>query len=608
MKQTEKPRYTVRQNVRCMLRLAWKREKSVIWLCLGFAALSLSINLAQLYIAPEVLQRVEQKAPLGELLGVIAAFSLALVLLSGLLEYVNLNSDFGRIRLRTSIVNDLNDKACTTSYPNTCDPDVLKLKEKAHDSCNGNEKATEHVWTTLSNLLLNVAGLAAYLTVLANLNLLLLLVILLTTAAGFFVSRRINDWGYRHREEEGEYLQKLYYIQGQAESPALAKDIRIFGLMPWLRSVYDSVFRLYEAFTARRERVYAWSCVVDVLLGIARNGIAYWYLISLTLQNGLSASEFLLYFTAFTGFSAWVTGILQEAAVLHKESIGISVVQEYLNLPEPFRFAEGKPVPKADRYELRLEHVSFRYPGAETPIFRDLNLALRPGEKLAVVGLNGAGKTTLVKLLCGFYDPDEGRVLLNGEDIREFDRADYYRLFSAVFQENSELDVTVAETVAQAVSGIDTGRVKDCLERAGLAEQARAFPKGLDTHLGKNVYLDGVELSGGQKQRLMLAGALTLFNSPAVALLLAAILVLAAALSPMCQNRVIQYQLKSAEDAKFGNRLFSAFGFIGDEKERAMDIRMYRQQELARHYLEADVLLASASRYARGSAGASAPF
>ena len=100
------------------------------------------------------------------------------------------------------------------------------------------------------------------------------------------------------------------------------------------------------------------------------------------------------------------------------------------------------------------------------------------------------------------------------------------------------------------------------------------------------------------------AGALTLFNSPIVALLLAAILVLAAALSPMCRNRITQYQLKSAEDAKFSNRLFCAFGFIGDEKERAMDIRMYRQQELARHYLKADVILASASRYARGPAGA----
>ncbi len=100
------------------------------------------------------------------------------------------------------------------------------------------------------------------------------------------------------------------------------------------------------------------------------------------------------------------------------------------------------------------------------------------------------------------------------------------------------------------------------------------------------------------------AGALTLFNSPAVALLLAAILVLAAALSPMCRNRVIQYQMKSAEDAKFGNRLFCSFGFIGEEKERAMDIRMYRQQELARHYLKADVILASASRYARDPAGA----
>lgn len=152
--------------------------------------------------------------------------------------------------------------------------------------------------------------------------------------------------------------------------------------------------------------------------------------------------------------------------------------------------------------------MSFRYPNTEKYIIRNMNLTIHPGENIAIVGLNGAGKTTLVKLLCGFYDPDEGRILLNGTDIREFNRRDYYSLFSAVFQEFSELDITVAQTVAQAVSEIDMDRVKDCIRKAGVTEQIEALPNGYETHLGKNVYLDGIQLSGGQTQRLMLARAL----------------------------------------------------------------------------------------------------
>ena len=329
-----------------------------------------------------------------------------------------------------------------------------------------------------------------------------------TTAAGFFIGQRINAWGYRHREEESSYQKKIHYIAQKTESIQLAKDIRIFGLGPWLSDIYERTLRLYDAFINRRERIYTGACAVDALLSLARNGIAYAYLIWLTLTEGLPASQFLLYFSAFTGFSTWVTGILQECSTLHKESLDLSTIQEYLHLPEPFHFADGAPVPPADRYELRLDHVTFRYPGTKKPILQDLSLTIRPGEKVAVVGLNGAGKTTLVKLLCGFYDPDEGRVLLNGQDIRQFDRRAYYQLFSTVFQESSELDITVAQTVAQRVDGIDMDKVKACVAKAGLAEKIASLPQGYDTHLGKQVYLDGVELSGGQTQRLMLARAL----------------------------------------------------------------------------------------------------
>ena len=120
------------------------------------------------------------------------------------------------------------------------------------------------------------------------------------------------------------------------------------------------------------------------------------------------------------------------------------------------------------------------YPSAirdtEKDILKQMNLTIHPGEKLAVVGLNGAGKTTMVMLLCGFYDPTEGRVLLNGQDIREFDRRQYYRLFSAVFQGFSILDTTIAECVAQTAKNIDMEKVSRSLARAGLTETVAMIP------------------------------------------------------------------------------------------------------------------------------------
>lgn len=534
MKSKQKPKYTIWQNVCFMVRAAWRRRRSVLWLCLVSVVISVGIQLTQLYIAPTVLKKVEDLAPLPELLGTIAVFSGILLALNALRGYVDANVLYGRVEVRTEIVKDINEKGCTTAYPNTRDPKVLKLQREAMEACSSNAEATEHIWTTLTTLLLNGLGFVIYLALLSDLNLALIGVIIVTTAAGFFVNKWINAWEYRHREEKAQYTKELSYLRRKAESPRLAKDIRIFGLAPWLNDLYTSTCRMLEAFTCRRERIYTWTCVVDAVLQLVRNGIAYLYLIGFTLRQGLDASTFLLYFTAFSGFSNWVTGLLSELTALHKESLDISLVQEYLNLPEPFRFEGGKSIATTGGYELRLENVTFRYPGTDREILRHMNLTIHPGEKLAIVGLNGAGKTTLVKLLCGFYDPDEGRVLLNGTDIREFNRREYYALFSAVFQDMSVLDITVAQTVAQCVDGVDLDRVKSCIDKAGLTRKIEALPRGPDTHVGRKVFLDGVEFSGGEVQRLMLARALYKDGG---------ILVLdepTAALDPIAENDIYQ--------------------------------------------------------------------
>lgn len=193
---------------------------------------------------------------------------------------------------------------------------------------------------------------------------------------------------------------------------------------------------MYRGFLYRREKIYCLSVLADLILSFLRNGAAYVFLIALTLRDGLPASQFLLYFAAISGFTEWITGILEQSSVLYKECLEISQVMEYLNWPEPFRFTGGVPIPAQpdSDCEIRLSHVSYRYPESDREIIHDMNLTLHPGEKIAVVGLNGAGKTTLVRLICGFLDPTEGTVTLNGTDIRSFNRPEYYDLFPLYFR------------------------------------------------------------------------------------------------------------------------------------------------------------------------------
>lgn len=536
-KKTPKPKYNLWQNTGFMLRTSRKYAKSVFPLCIVLALLSAGKSVAELLIAPAILNKIELSASLGSVVFTIAAFALVLMLLSGLRSYVDTNALFGRIAVRSQgIYLSISRKYAETSYPNLLNTDFLALGEKASAACAGNSESSEAIWTTLTDLMTSCIGFIVYLALLTNLNLWLAALVAATTAVSYFASKRINEWGYLHRSEELELTKRIEYANKTATSREFAKDIRMFGLRGWLEDLWGSTMRLYSAFCAKRERKYIWANIIDIVLTFLRNGIAYAFLIGITVKNGLPASQFLLYFAALSGFAQWVVEILDKLSVMHKQSLDISTIREFLDWDEPFDLNGGERIAfePNKQYEIRLDNVSFRYPKADKDTLSHINLTVHPGEKLAIVGLNGAGKTTLVKLVCGFLDPTEGRILLNGEDIRKFNRNDYYALFSAVFQEFSVLDVTVKENVAQCVDGIDETRVWQCIDKAGLTEKIQSLPKGIETHLGRRVFKDGVEFSGGQTQRLMLARALYK-NAP--------ILVLdepTAALDPIAENDIYQ--------------------------------------------------------------------
>lgn len=169
-------------------------------------------------------------------------------------------------------------------------------------------------------------------------------------------------------------------------------------------------------------------------------------------------------------------------------------------------YAGTAPAPTALRDGINLEHVSFTYPGTDTPVLRDVDVLLPAGTTIAVVGENGAGKTSLVKILTGMYRPTSGRILVDGVDLADLDIVDWRRRLGGTFQDFVRLETTAHRTVGVGDPSAmdDTDQVVSAVERGGAGPVVRQLPDGLDSHVGKT-YLDGAELSGGQWQRLAIA-------------------------------------------------------------------------------------------------------
>ena len=507
----ERKKYGVLRNMLFMMREAKRTAPSVIVLAVLDGLAAVAVSVVELYVAPSILRSLERQDTLTRLLFIILFFTIAITAASALQTYIKRNLMFGRIEVRDAILKKVRRKMSTCSYPLHESETFRNLLNKANDALNDNGKAAEAIWNTFSGLILNSLGFVIYIMLLKRVDAAVILATIVTAVLGYVVNYGVNEWNYRHRREEEELVKKIKYVQYSVQDRALAKDLHIFGMQEWMRDVHEKYIRLYLDFGARREKRYFVADLTNLALGLLRNGIAYARLLDLVLGGKIGAAEFLLYFSAVSGFTAWICGIMEMLSALHRQGLELDAVREFLDYRELFLMEEGKPLIQEENkaYTIELRDVTFGYRGTASvpaePIFSHLNLTIRPGEKLAVVGLNGAGKTTLVKLICGFYDPDEGEVLLNGVNIKVYNRRDYYRLIAGVFQDFSLIPASVAANVAQDLKNIDLQKVQDCIDKAGLRQKIESLPQAYDTLLDRNVYTEATELSGGELQRLMIA-------------------------------------------------------------------------------------------------------
>jgi ABC-type multidrug transport system fused ATPase/permease subunit len=221
----------------------------------------------------------------------------------------------------------------------------------------------------------------------------------------------------------------------------------------------------------------------------------------------MPVADFVLYFGMIAGFAVWFDGLADNLYWFNRINVGFGEMREFLDHPNKPNRGPGAPLPK-ETFAAEFRHVDYRFSGSEIEIYKDFNLKIKKGEKLAVVGPNGAGKTTFVKLLCGLYRPTGGEVLIDGKPIDAYNIDEYYSLFAAVFQDITVMPMKVKENIACDTKNIDEKRLSDAIKLSGFGEIADKLEKGADTYLVRGIYPDAVDLSGGETQKLALARAL----------------------------------------------------------------------------------------------------
>ncbi|HEX4905583.1 MAG TPA: ABC transporter ATP-binding protein [Acidimicrobiales bacterium] len=315
-------------------------------------------------------------------------------------------------------------------------------------------------------------------------------------------------------------LRRARYLSDLAMTPAAAKELRLFGLGSWLRDRFLTTHRaaiepVWRARAASRRRL--------VLPELARGVVAfvaYGVLVDAAVHGEISVGRFGFLFSAIQ--MVWGLSSMTNADVAYSFGIrALPAIPELEAALEQTRLPGTRAAGVMPVEAVRFEGVSFRYPGSENAILDGLDLELRAGESLAVVGSNGAGKTTLVKLLARFYDPTAGRVTVDGVDLRELDASSWQCRVAAIFQDFTHYELSVAENVGLGAPALldDRDALREAARRAGALELIEALPDGWDTVLSRRV-AGGVELSGGEWQRIALARALLAVDAGAGILVL----------------------------------------------------------------------------------------
>ena len=353
----------------------------------------------------------------------------------------------------------------------------------------------------------NAISLISYGTLLYRFSPWAVLVLLLAGLPSFIAETKFSGDAFRLFRWRSPETRMQLYLETVLAREDHAKEVKLYGLGPLLLDRYRDIFsKLYGAdrdLTIRRE---SWGFGLGLLGTLTLYGAYGWIAMSTVIAR-ITLGQMTMYLMLFRQGQSAVSAMLSSIGGMYEDNLYLSNLYEYLETPVPLSRGIVQYGVRPDD-GIRFEQVSFTYPGANAPALQHINLHIRPGQSLALVGQNGSGKTTLIKLLTRLYEPGSGRILLDGTDLREWDESVLLQRIGVIFQDFARYQMRVGENVGagDVVHFDDAARWRAASDKGMASEFIDTLPAGFDTQLGK-WFRDGRELSGGQWQKIALARA-----------------------------------------------------------------------------------------------------
>jgi ATP-binding cassette subfamily B protein len=362
---------------------------------------------------------------------------------------------------------------------------------------------------TVFTLIQTTVTLTSMVTLLVGLNPWLALLTLFAPVPAFLADVRYGVRTFQLTMWGAPIKRRMDYLASLLTTDTAAKEVKLFGLGDYF---VDRFRLLGAAFYVRLRRLAATRYLLGASWGMVTTlvgSVTYLFVAWQTVSGRLSLGDLALYTAAVGSTQVAVQSLFQGLSSVHENGLYLNNLTELLALrPTITAPAAPRELPASPRGAITFEHVTFSYPDADRPALRDVSFEIAAGQTVAVVGRNGAGKSTLIKLLCRLYDPTEGRILLDGNDIRDYDPAALRSLIGGMFQDHVSYQATAAENIGLGAVGLieDRPRIEQATRAAGAEAMVHRLSSGYDTPLGK-WFRHGAQLSGGQWQKVALARA-----------------------------------------------------------------------------------------------------
>jgi len=446
--------------------------------------------------------------------GILAGYTFAASTLSSWLVWTGFTH---RIKLSQDFNDFTHEKTIRADYADIESSRYLEMKEKADKFLFGNWKGFSYVLDRAIDIIGEAFTLIGVILVIATLNPAIVLIFIVLVLLSSYVEARVQREQADMNLEMTLLTRRVVYYGQVIEDFSYGKELRLNSCGSWLlkreRAHWQQTYELYKKSNALGIK----SGVFNSFTGLVQQVISYAYLVARFLGGHISLGDFTMFVGGVAAFSGAMRSLMQNIVEVSEYRKYYVAIEKYLNIPAKMRENKRLPIPPGDP-EIEFHNVSFSYPGQEGYALRNINITLKPREKLSIVGENGAGKSTFVKLLCRIYDPSEGKILLNGVDVRDIDFDSYMGLFGTVFQDYKLYALSLKDNVALSQSDyVDDGAVEAVLRKSGLGDKLDNLPKGVQTLVYRNFDGEGFEPSGGEGQKIALARAL--FKDAPIAIL-----------------------------------------------------------------------------------------